>query len=127
MISSKLLLLPLFAMATGALSQNAPVTKTTSLKTEDRPAAVRVAFERACGSAHPYRTWKVFISTSRQNDRMVANPLWYTYNSKDKGRKIEIRYYPHGKLKSAKCIERINEARQPDQDPPSEKTGEGGK
>ena len=125
MKTSNLVLVVMCFIAGTTFAQNVAVTKNADLKTEEVPAAVRSSFEKEFGSSLTDGSWKVFFSTSRQDGRTVANPLWYTYNKKESGNKIEIRYFPNGKLKSVKGIERKHEVYDSDKGQPVEKTSEG--
>jgi hypothetical protein len=105
MRTSYLLIVVLYWSTFMLKAQNVPVTKITKLPVDEVPSVVRLALEKDFGTTYTGGYWTVHHSNIVQhNGRTVANPIWYTYNQKDKEQRIEVRYSPKGKLKSMKGI-----------------------
>jgi hypothetical protein len=84
------------------------VKKTSEIKMEEVPVAVRVAFEEDFGKIPAEGSWTVAFYVLTEGNRTSAKPVSYTFAKGKKSQKIEIRYTPEGKLESSKGLERIN-------------------
>lgn len=85
------------------------IKKTSSVKEEEVPVAVRIAFAEDLGAIPTGGNWKVTFAVLNDGPKTVAKPLWYTFSKKNQDDKIEVRYTPEGKLESFKGINKIND------------------
>lgn len=85
------------------------IKKTSPVKEEEVPVAVRIAFVDDLGAIPAEGNWKVTFAVLNDGSKTVAKPLWYTFSKKDHDEKIEVRYTPEGKLESCKGINKIND------------------
>jgi hypothetical protein len=96
-----IMFLVLVAM-TGASAQNIQSKSKAKLKAEEVPVAVRIAAEKELGQTDG--AWTVVYSTGRDSGRTYATPLLYIFQSSHEGERVELRFFPDGKLKSAKGL-----------------------
>jgi hypothetical protein len=96
----------LLASASLTLAQH--VKKTSSIKEEEVPVAVRNAFQEDFGKIPEDGSWTVAFYVSTEGNRTTAKPVTYTFAKRNKSEKIEVRYTPEGKLESAKGLEKVN-------------------
>jgi hypothetical protein len=115
---SLILMCMLSAMAFGQSMAN---KKKAKIDVNEVPVAVRSSFERDFGQTPGDGAWFVYFSTTRSEGKMVASPIWYTFTAKSPGDKIEVRYLPDGKLKSAHGIAKKDVVRESGQQPSGEK------
>jgi hypothetical protein len=85
------------------------IKRTSSVKEEEVPVAVRKAFVDDLGAIPAEGNWKVTFTVLNDGAKTVAKPLWYTFSKKSQDDKIEVRYTPEGKLESFKGINKVNE------------------
>jgi hypothetical protein len=93
------------AAASLALAQH---VKTSTLKEDEVPVAVRISFKKDFGEIPAKGLWMVSYSVHEDGGRTAATPVAYTFIKRNKPQKIEVRYTPEGKLESVKGIEKVN-------------------
>jgi hypothetical protein len=93
-----------------ATAQTIGNKKKSQVKETEVPVAIRNSFERDFGKVPEDGAWTVYFSTTLQEGKTVATPIWYTFSKTADGARTEVRYLPNGKLKSARGIAK----RQPD-------------
>lgn len=103
---TKLFICLMFLTIQGVIAQNVPVKKTATITENEVPSAVRSSFEKDFGVVPTGGIWAVHFSTTQQDGRAVATPLWYTFSKRQEGEKLEVKYFPSGKLKSYKGLEK---------------------
>lgn len=84
------------------------VQKTSPVKEEEVPVAVRIAFVDDLGPIPTEGKWQITFALANEGSKTVAKPLWYTFSKKNKSEKIEVRYAPDGKLETFKGIDKVN-------------------
>jgi hypothetical protein len=104
-----------------AFGQSMANKKKAKIDENEVPVAVRSSFERDFGQTPKDGAWFVYFSTTQKEGRMVASPIWYTFTSNSAADKIEVRYLPDGKLKSAHGIAKKDVLRESGQQPSGEK------
>lgn len=103
---TKLFICLLCLTVQAVIAQNVPVKKTATITENEVPAAVRSSFEKDFGIVPAGGIWAVHFSTTQQEGKAVATPLWYTFSKREEGGKLEVKYFPTGKLKSYKGLEK---------------------
>jgi hypothetical protein len=83
------------------------VKRTSEIKLEEVPVAVRVAFEEDFGKIPEQGSWTVAFYVLTEGNKTSAKPVSYTFLKGKKSEKIEVRYTPEGKLESAKGLEKV--------------------
>ncbi len=96
-----------FAISTSLLAQ--AVKKTETIKEEEVPVAVRLAFKEDFGEIPADGTWSVNFAIVSEGTRSVARPTWYTFKKGSRHEKIEVRYTPDGKLESFKGLKKTSD------------------
>ena len=81
--------------------------KVETIKEEEVPAAVRVAFTNDFGPIPGDGSWTVNFNVVSDGEKMVAKPTWYTFRKGNRQDKIEVRYSPDGKLEHAKGLKKL--------------------
>jgi hypothetical protein len=84
------------------------VKKVSSIKEEEVPVAVRVAFQEDFGKIPEDGTWTVAFYVLSEGNRTSAKPVTYTFVKRNKSEKIEVRYSPEGKLESVKGLAKVD-------------------
>lgn len=82
--------------------------KTEKINSDQVPLAIREAFETDFGKIPEDGYWTASFIVERAGARSVAKPLSYTYNKRNKGAKVEVRYTADGKLDFVKGLEKTN-------------------
>lgn len=83
-----------------------PVKKTSMIKEEEVPVAIRQAFINDFGSIPEQGTWTVNFNITHEGAKTMAQPITYTFHKKDGRSKIEVRYTSDGKLDYAKGLDK---------------------
>jgi hypothetical protein len=102
-------------------AQNMVSKRQSQINESEVPVAVRQAFLRDFDQAPKDGLWTVYFSTVRQDGKTVATPIWYTFSRNEAGVKVEVRYLPDGKLKSARGISKRQPGKDSNEAPEQEK------
>jgi hypothetical protein len=90
----------------GVLFAQAPAKQSIRITPEQVPMAVRQSYEKDFGALPEDGYWMVYAETTPEGKRTATKPLWYSYNKRGKGERIELRFLPTGEISSAKGIDR---------------------
>lgn len=104
----KLMIVAAFLLTSVSVLMAQQIKKTSRLKIDEVPVAVRAAFEHDFGKIPEAGSWMVAYYVVNEGTRTAAKPVSYTFVKGRKAEKIEIRYTPEGKLESSKGMEKIN-------------------
>ena len=104
----KLILVFAVILVSGVSLMAQSLKKTSVVKEDEVPVAVRLSFENDFGKIPEEGNWVVTFVLLNDGGKTTAKPLWYTYSKKSKGDKIEVRYLPEGKLESSKGLDKIS-------------------
>ena len=99
---TRILIIVFAASMLVAFSQ--PLKKTSIIKEEEVPVAIRQAFINDFGSIPPNGKWTVNFNVTHEGARTMAQPTAYSYHNKEGHSKIEVRYNTDGKLDYAKGL-----------------------
>lgn len=111
----KLTAVMLLLSAVWSYAQTTPMTMFEKIKDEQVPAAVLQTFEQEFGSTKMQIKGGAWFSHFQHTTAAPADqgtpgtsraiPLYYSYQGKKNGKKVEIKFTPEGKLVSSKGLE----------------------
>ena len=97
-------LLFLLLLGVTGFVQAQALSETLKITQDQVPAAIKKTCEKEFGEIPEGGNWTVRINRTKEQGRVVANPMSYTYTDKSKKDKVEVRFAPDGEILSSKGL-----------------------
>lgn len=105
------LLFLLLLLVTGYVHAQA-LSETLKITEDQVPASIKKSCEKEFGEIPEGGNWTVRINRTKEQGRVVATPVSYTYTDKSKRDKIEVRFSPDGDILNLKGLARKDPSNQ---------------
>jgi hypothetical protein len=80
------------------------LSETLKITQDQVPASIKKVCEKEFGEIPEGGNWTVRINRTKEQGRVVATPVSYTYTDKSKKDKVEVRFAPDGEILNSKGL-----------------------